>query len=111
MIRSMALSATRSISVSVQIPVAVDRLAEGKVAAAFTAALFIKDADQLLKGPAFHVMEPLAGVGDELIDRAEIDGGNGSGEGDGAGSRNRGCYGKAAGIESVSTRTRGLRNA
>jgi len=47
----------------------------------FTAALFVKDADQLLKGPAFHVTEPLAGVGDQLIDRAEIDVSNGSGQG------------------------------
>jgi hypothetical protein len=55
MIRSVAFNATRSISVSVQIPLAVDPLAEGKVADAFTAALFVKDADQLLKGRAFHV--------------------------------------------------------
>jgi len=58
MIRSAAFNATSSISVSVQIPAAVDPLAE-EVADAFTAALFVKDADQLLKGPAFHVTEPL----------------------------------------------------
>jgi hypothetical protein len=69
MIRSAAFNATRSISVPVQIPVAVDPRAEGKVADAFTAALFVKDADQLLKGRAFHVTEPLVGVGDQLIDR------------------------------------------
>jgi hypothetical protein len=72
MIRSAAFNAARSISVSVQIPTAVDPLALGKVADAFTAALFVKDADQLLKGPAFHVTEPLVGVGDQLIDRVEI---------------------------------------
>jgi hypothetical protein len=42
---------------------------------------FVKDADQLLKAPAFHVTEPLAGVGDQSIDRAEIDSGNGSAQG------------------------------
>jgi hypothetical protein len=81
MIRSVAFKATRSISVAVQIPVAVDPLALGKVADAFAAALFVKDADQFLKGPAFHVTKPLVRVGDQLIDRAEIDGGNGSGQG------------------------------
>jgi len=81
MIRSAAFNATRSVSVPVQIPVAVDPLALGKVADAFTAALFVKDAGQLLKGPAFHVTEPPVSVGDRLIDRAEIDGGNGAGQG------------------------------
>src|SRR5207253_449748 len=79
MIRSVAFNTTRSISVSVQIPVAVDPRAEGEVADAFTAALFVKDAGQLLK--PCHVTEPLVGVGDQLIDRAEIDGGNRSGQG------------------------------
>jgi hypothetical protein len=36
----------------------------GQDAFSFTAALFVKDADQLLEGPAFHVTEPLVGVGD-----------------------------------------------
>ena len=72
MIRSVAFNATGSISVSVQIPVAVDPLAEGEVADAFTAALLIKDADQLLKGPAFHVTEPLVGVADQLIDGRKL---------------------------------------
>jgi len=72
MIRSVAFKATRSISVSVQIPVAVDPLALGEVADAFAAALFANDADELLKGPAFHVTEPLAGVGDQLIDGRKL---------------------------------------
>jgi hypothetical protein len=74
MIRSVASEATRSISVSVQIPVAVDPLAEAEVADAFTAALFVKDGDQLFKGPASHVTQPLVGVGDQLIDRGETAG-------------------------------------
>jgi hypothetical protein len=45
MIRSVAFNAPRSISVSVQIPVAVDPLAEGEVADAFAAALFLQDAE------------------------------------------------------------------
>src|ERR1700688_2810457 len=87
MVRSVAFNATRSISVSVQIPVAVDPLALGKVAHAFAAEVFVKDADQSIKGPASHVTKPLVPVGEQLIDRAEIDGGNGSGQGDKPGAQ------------------------
>jgi len=51
------------------------------VADALAASLFVKDAGQFLEGLALHRAEPPAAVGDQLIDRAEIDGGDRTGQG------------------------------
>jgi len=65
----------------VVVSVTVDPLARGKVANALAASLFVKDADPFLEGLALHLAEPLAGVGDQSIDWAEIDGGDRTGQG------------------------------